>query len=83
MGTTDSVIKAWSEETIVPAQHFYLWANSGFTALTIASDAGSSATLADNNGIALRYGENNIGEILDSLTWGSTANGFIDNSIFV
>lgn len=81
MGTTDSVIKAWSEETIVQARHFYLWANSGFTALSIASDADSSATLADNNGIALRYGENDVGEILDSLTWGSTANGFIDNSL--
>jgi hypothetical protein len=33
-------------------------------------------SLADNNGIALRVGENDTGEILDNLAWGNTANGF-------
>lgn len=75
-GTADTAIKAWTEETLVLPHHFYLWANSGFAAIPAVPDAVSSATLADNNGIALRSGSNDIGEIIDNLAWGSTANGF-------
>lgn len=75
-GTTDSVIKAWTESTMVPAYHFYLWANSGFTAIVVPPDSTSTGTLADNNGIALRQGVNDSGLVIDSLAWGSTANGF-------
>jgi hypothetical protein len=75
-GTTDILIKAWTEETIVLPYHFYLWANSGFTSISLTPDATSTGTLADNNGIALREGLNDSGLILDSLSWGSTTNGF-------
>ncbi len=74
--TTDSLIISWTQSTIVQPHHFWLWANSGFFSISVAPDSVSSGTLADNNGIALRNGPNDTGEILDSLTWGSTANGF-------
>ncbi len=75
-GTTDTLLVSWTQSTIVPPHHFWLWANSGFTTITMAPDSVSSGTLADNNGIALRKGVSDSGEIIDSLTWGSTANGF-------
>lgn len=76
LGTTDSLIKSWTEDTLVEPYHFYLWANSNFTEIPITPDLVTSGTLADNNGIALRNGENDVGEIIDSVSWGSTANGF-------
>lgn len=80
-GTSDTLIKNWTTSTIVPPHHFYLWANSGFTSITQIPDTTSGGTLADNNGIALREGENDAGEIIDSLSWGSTANGFLSSGL--
>lgn len=74
--TTDSVIKSWTEPTVVEGHHFYLWANSSFSSLPLAADSTSTATVADNNGIALREGENDLGVIVDDIAWGDTANGF-------
>lgn len=74
--TTDTVIKAWSSSTIVQPYHFYLWSNSSFSSLPMSADVTSSATLADNNGIALRKGAKDSGEIIDDISWGETANGF-------
>lgn len=75
-GTTDTIIKSWSESVIVQAHHFFLWANSNFSTIPTVPDSVSTATLADNNGIALRYGANDTGEIWDSVAWGSTVNVF-------
>ncbi len=73
---TDSLVKAWTESSVVEAHHFYLWANSSFSSLPVAADSISTATLADNNGIALRQGANDAGVIVDDISWGNTANGF-------
>lgn len=75
-GTTDTLLNAWSEPTVVLPHRFYLWANSSFATILKMPDASSTATLADNNGIALRQGLENLGEIIDVVAWGSTANGF-------
>lgn len=75
-GITDSLIKSWSQPTVILAHHFYLWANSGFAGITTIADVTTSTTLADNNGVALRYGQNDTGVIIDSVSWGSSANGF-------
>jgi hypothetical protein len=75
-GVTDQIIKSWSETTIVAPYHFYLWANSSFSDIAVAPDVTTAATLADNNGIALRLGANDTGVLHDSVAWGSSANGF-------
>lgn len=75
-GTSDTLLKAWIEPTIVLPHRFYLWANSSFTTISKTPDATSTGTLADNNGVALRFGEENLGDIIDAVVWGSTANGF-------
>lgn len=75
-GTTDTLIKSWTQSTVVSAHHFYLWANSTFIGITAPPDSTTTGTLADNNGVALRQGANDAGVIIDALSWGSTANGF-------
>lgn len=77
-GSSDTIIYEWAEESeakIEPGR-FLLWSNATYTDLAIAPDVTSVATLADNNGIALRFGTEESGEIIDSVAWGSTANGF-------
>jgi len=68
---SDSTIKSWTTDTYIPARGFYLWANSGYSAIAAAPDATTTATIADNNSIALRQGAENTGQVVDSLAWGS------------
>lgn len=80
-GVTDSSIKSFSTETLVPAYSFYLWANSGFSSIAIIPDTTTSATLANDNGVGLRFGSLDTGELVDSVSWGSAANGFSNSGL--
>lgn len=80
-GTADSAIKSWSSDTLIPAYSFYLWANSGFTTIGAVPDTVTSSTLADNNGVAIRFGANDTGTLIDSLSWGTTTNGFTPSGL--
>lgn len=80
-GTADSAIKSWSSDTLIPAYSFYLWANSGFTTIGAVPDTVTSSTLADNNGVAIRFGANDTGTLIDSLSWGTTTNGFTSSGL--
>ncbi|MDE2001826.1 MAG: lamin tail domain-containing protein, partial [Patescibacteria group bacterium] len=81
-GTSDSSIKSWAEDAFIPAQGYYLWANSEYADIGAAPDATTTATLADDNGIALRYGPEDTGTIIDSVGWGAAENSFIEGSVF-
>jgi hypothetical protein len=78
-GTTDSSVKAFEEGDMIAAGGFYLWANSGWDP-GVTPDASTSATLAANNGVALRLGPEDTGEIVDSVGWGSATNAFVENT---
>jgi predicted extracellular nuclease len=78
-GTTDSSIKSWASETIIPVSGYYLWANSDWTP-PVTPDATTSATIADNNGVALRQGPENTGTIIDSVAWGVVTNAFVETT---
>lgn len=80
-GTADSSIKSFSAETIIPAYSFYLWANSSWLDIAVVPDATTSATLANDNGVALRQGALDTGTIIDSLAWGETSNGFVTTGL--
>ncbi len=80
-GTSDTSIKAWSSQTLIPAGGYYLWANSSWTP-PVTPDAATSQTISANNGIALRFGPENTGTIIDSVAWGSVANAFVEGSPF-
>lgn len=75
-GAADSSIKSWTEDTFIPAHSFYLWANGEFTTISMTPDLVSTATLADNNGVAIRLGAADTGTIIDSMAWGTANNGF-------
>lgn len=74
--SVDSSIKSWTTDTLIPAHSFYLWANSAYTTIGVVPDLTSTATLSDNNGVALRQGAADIGTIIDSFSWGTATNGF-------
>lgn len=82
-GTNDTSIKSWTSDEFIAAGGYYLWANSnnGY-ANTIGADASTTQTIAADNGIALRYGKTDEGEIVDSLGWGECANTFIEGAVF-
>lgn len=81
-GTTDTPIKSWANSKIIKARGFYLWANSAFTDIAITPDATTTASIADDNGVALRQGANDTGTIIDSVAWGEAANAFTETAVF-
>ncbi|HEV8601022.1 MAG TPA: lamin tail domain-containing protein [Patescibacteria group bacterium] len=81
-GTTDTLLKSWTDSTLIKAHGFYLWANSGFTDISAAADIATTGSIADDNGIALRNGPNDTGAIIDSLAWGAATNLFVEGQVF-
>ncbi len=81
-GTSDTLIKSWTIDTFIPAYGFYLWANSGYTTISVPPDSTTTGGLADNNGIAIRYGANDTGIIIDSVAWGKAENSFVEGTAF-
>lgn len=80
-GATDSSIKAFENTDVIPANGYYLWTGDEWSG-TETPDASTSGTLANNNGIALRLGAANTGEVVDSVAWGTSTNAFVEGSVF-
>lgn len=77
---SESSIRVFPKETIVPAKDYLLWANSKQDFhLKIGADLWSTAYLAKNNSIALFDPEKNL---LDSLSWGQSEKGFFFKNNF-
>ncbi|MBU6142290.1 fibronectin type III domain-containing protein [Patescibacteria group bacterium] len=81
-GSADESIRSWTDDVFIPAHGYYLWAQSGYADIAVEPDITTSATLAADNGIALRYGPANTGEVIDSVAWGSAENAFAESSVF-
>lgn len=81
-GVSDTLIKSWTSPTIIKSKRFYLWANSSYGDITTPPDVTTTVSIADDNGVALRSGPNDIGVIIDSVAWGQAANIFIEGTIF-
>lgn len=68
--TSDVTLKSWTSSTVVPPHGFYLWANSDADyALSIGADTSTSGILTDDDSIALRFGAEDTGVIIDALSW--------------
>ena len=82
-GDKDTSIKSWTSDALIPGHGYYLWANSadGF-ADSLNADVSTTQTIANDNGIALRFGKADEGEIIDSVGWGNCENIFIEGSVF-
>jgi PKD repeat protein len=81
-GTTDTSIKSWSSDAFIPANSYYLWANGNYTDISVTPNTTTTATISDDNGIAIRLGAADTGTIIDSLAWGEAQNIFIEGSVF-
>ena len=81
-GISDSLIKSWTEDSYIPAKGFYLWVNSDYVELADLADVTTNATISDNNGVAIRFGANDSGIIIDSVAWGEAQNVFVEGSVF-
>ncbi len=80
-GTTDTILKSWSEPTMINPNESYVWACStdGFADL-IKANTSSTQTISNDNGIAIREGAS--GPIIDSVAWGDAANSFVETAPF-
>ncbi|TSC95447.1 MAG: Nucleic acid binding OB-fold tRNA/helicase-type [Parcubacteria group bacterium Athens1014_10] len=81
-GIQDTNIKSWTNDEFIPAYGFYLWANSDYLPIPALPDATTTASLANDNGIAIRFGKADEGEIIDALAWGEAKNIFIETALF-
>ncbi|KKQ34510.1 MAG: Metal dependent amidohydrolase [Microgenomates group bacterium GW2011_GWA2_37_6] len=72
-GTTSASIVAFAADETVPAHGYYLWCNTALNP-SLTCDRSTSATVADNNSVALIDGALNGGAIVDAATFGTVAN---------
>lgn len=79
-GSSDTSLKSWTSDTLVPAGGYYLWANSSFATISETPNATTTGSIADDNGVAIRFGEEDTGTIIDSVAWGAAANAFIESA---
>ena len=71
----------WTTSTIIPAGGFYLIATPSYdgpaTPDLIYNPATCQCSMSGTNGgLAIRFGANNTGTIIDSVAWGTVTNGF-------
>ena len=81
-GTSDTTLKSWTSATFIPARGFYLWANSGYTAIPVPPDTTTAGYIADDNAVALRYGVENTSSVIDAVGFGSAANVLVEGNVF-
>ena len=72
---------AWTTPTILQPGQYYLIAATSYDGgivpdKTYDPSACSCSMSATNGGLAIRFGANNTGTIIDSIGWGSVTNGF-------
>lgn len=81
-GVSDTSMKSWIADTLIPAKGYYLWANSDYIDIALTPDATTTATLSNDNGVAVRFGAENTGAIIDSVGWGEAQNNFVESQPF-
>ena len=69
-GTTDTSIKSWTSDTPVLPEEKYIWACSkNDFAKNISANTSTTVTISETNSIAIRFGKENEGIIIDSINW--------------
>ncbi len=81
-GTSDNLIYEWQHDEIVLPWRYYLWANAGGFATKINADVSSNGLISSDNGIALRYRDDNGDKIIDALGWGASKNIYSQEYLF-
>jgi len=82
--SSDTTIKSWGSTDKILSKQYYLWASStdeNYPAL-ISADISTKQNISDDNGIAIRKGVEDIGEIIDAVGWGEFDNVLFEGSTF-
>ncbi|MCX6722389.1 MAG: lamin tail domain-containing protein, partial [Candidatus Staskawiczbacteria bacterium] len=82
----DTTIKSWAGDAVskILPQQYYLWVSSteaGYPA-SISADVSTQQNISSNNGIGLRYGAEDTGELVDSVGWGTFSNVLFEGTAF-
>jgi len=80
--TSDTTIKSWTASVVIPGKTYYLWANSSYADLAGSADATTTQTIADNNAVALRFGAEDTGDLIDAVAWGENISGLGEGAVF-
>ena len=73
-------VRVFPENSIVPAQGYFLWLNSEYASSTqILASVTSTQTLAQNNNIALLDNERSV---IDAVAWGTSTDPFVEGTAF-
>ena len=85
-GTNDVLFAEWTESTIIPAGGYYLIASNSYDGAVppnfiYNTSTCSCALSATTGGIAIRSGELNTGEIIDSVGYGTATNIFVETAV--
>jgi len=78
--STDASIVSFQTGDAITAHSYYLWCNTSI-ATALGCDRNTSATIANNNSIALRNGGLDIGTIIDAVTIGVPLHSLGEGSI--
>lgn len=71
-GTISASIVAFASDEVVPAHGYYLWCNNTLS-VSLSCDRNTSATVSNNNSLALIDGVLNDGAVVDAVTFGAVA----------
>lgn len=78
--STDASIVSFQTGETIAAHSYYLWCNTSI-ATALGCDRNTSATIANNNSIALRNGGLDMGNIIDAVTIGVPLHSLGEGSI--
>jgi len=78
-GMKDIVLMKFTDNMFIPAGKYVVWTNDQVAGKYEAS-VSSKGTIAGNNGVGLRLGDENSDKLLTSVAWGKTENGFLNVS---
>lgn len=78
-GSADTSIVAFNADDVVPAHGFFLWCNTNIASV-LGCDRDTSQTVANNNGIGLRNGANDSGDLVDAVAFGTVSNGLSEGT---
>ncbi len=81
-GTSDTSLKSWTSDALIPSRGSYIWANSSFSSLTPPADTTTSGSISDDNSVALRQGPEDTGIIVDAAAWGAAQNGIAEGNAY-
>ena len=68
---TESSIKVFGKDALIPAHGYYLWANSHGVFASPLADTETTSPLSDNNSLALYTSSGTDGLLIESISWGS------------